>query len=190
MKQSSLWVLVLLYVQIFSFGCAVQRYGRMMPVVPSERKNLTCAQIAMEIEKCNVFINDVTAQNKKFTGGDIIAFLGDFGIGDSWEVNDAIASATRRLSELEELKEEKCINTSRKPETATTISPAASNQAKALKSAATQDFFTTAGISDSNTPLKTCSKCGRTIARNEAICMTENGILCPECFTKKLQQKR
>ncbi len=108
MKQSLLLALGLLFLVIYSSSCAVQRYGRMIPVVPSERKNLTCEQITTEIEKCNAFIRDVTTKNKKFTGGDIIAFLGDFGIGDSWEVSDAISSATRRISELEKLKETKC----------------------------------------------------------------------------------
>jgi hypothetical protein len=89
-------------------GCAVQRYGRMMPVVPSEEKSLTCEQIDIEIDKCNAFIREVNSNNKKFTGGDILAFLGDFGIGDSWEVTEAIASATRRNVELEELREKKC----------------------------------------------------------------------------------
>ncbi|MFC1739345.1 hypothetical protein ACFL1G_09895 [Planctomycetota bacterium] len=93
---------------MFISGCAVQRYGRMVPVVPSEEKSLTCEQITMEIEKCNAFIREVNANDKKFTGGDILAFLIDYGIGDSWEVKDAIASATRRIAELEKLREKKC----------------------------------------------------------------------------------
>ena len=108
MKQSLLLTLSLLFLVICSSGCAVQRYGRMISVVPSERRNLTCEQVTTEIEKCNAFINNVTTKNKEFTGGDVLAFLGDFGIGDSWEVSDAIASATKRISELEKIKEEKC----------------------------------------------------------------------------------
>lgn len=162
----------------------------MIPVVPSERRNLTCEQINMEIEKCNTFINDVTTQNKKFTGGDIIAFLGDFGIGDSWEVKDAIASATRRVSELEELRDEKCISLSLKPETSAIISPAVNNKTENLNPVATQVPSETENLSDNNVPLKKCVKCKREIERNETICMTETGVVCPECFAKLLQQKR
>lgn len=93
---------------MFISGCAVQRYGRMIPVVPSEEKSFTCEQITIEIDKCNAFIREVIADDKKLTGGDILAFLGDFGIGDSWEVKDAIASATGRITGLEKLREKKC----------------------------------------------------------------------------------
>ena len=89
-------------------GCAVQRYGRMMPVVPSEAARYTCEQIEIEIDKCNGFINEVNANYQKFTGGDVVAFAGDFGIGDHWEVCDAIASANKRIFQLEKLKAEKC----------------------------------------------------------------------------------
>lgn len=88
-------------------GCATQRYGRMIDVVESEADNLDCNQIEIEIDKCNAFIRDVNTRNKKFTGKDIISFLGDFGIGDSWEVTDAIDSATRRTAQLEKLRSEK-----------------------------------------------------------------------------------
>ncbi|MCK5225740.1 MAG: hypothetical protein KAQ89_03390 [Planctomycetes bacterium] len=80
----------------------------MIPVVHSEAENFTCEQIIIEIDKCNAFIREVNTRNREFTGGDVLAFLGDFGIGDSWEVGDAIASATNRISQLEKLKSEKC----------------------------------------------------------------------------------
>ena len=80
----------------------------MIPIARSEAENLTCEQITIEIDKCNAFIKEVNTKDREFTGGDILAFLGDFGIGDSWEVGDAIASATKRISQLEKLKSEKC----------------------------------------------------------------------------------
>jgi len=39
-----------------------------------------------------------------------------------------------------------------------------------------------------NTPLKKCSKCGREIERNETICITTTGVVCPECFEKLKKQ--
>ncbi len=106
MKKLMLGI-VLLGMVLRVSGCATQRYGRMNILVDSESKNLTCEQIVIEIDKCNAFIRDVNAKHKKFTGRDIVSFLGDFGIGDSWEVTDAIASATNRISQLEKIRAEK-----------------------------------------------------------------------------------
>ena len=86
-------------------GCAVRRHGRLIPVVPSEANSYTCEQVIIEIDKCNAFIKEVSGKNRKFTGGDVLAFLGDFGIGDSWEVSDAIDSATKRISQLEDISQ-------------------------------------------------------------------------------------
>ena len=85
-------------------GCATQHYGRMGSLVNSEAKNLDCKQIEIEIDKCNAFIYDISVKDRKFTGRDVISFLGDFGIGDSWEVKDAIASATKRIAQLQKLR--------------------------------------------------------------------------------------
>ena len=104
-KVNSVLVVVLL---LLVAGCAVQRHGRLIPVVSSEADSYTCEQVIIEIDKCNAFIKEVSGKNRKFTGGDVLAFLGDFGIGDSWEVSDAIASATKRISQLEDIRAEKC----------------------------------------------------------------------------------
>jgi hypothetical protein len=94
-------------------SCATQRYGRLQEVTSTESKILTCEQIDLEIEKCNYFIKGTNDQDAKFTGSDVLGFLGDFGIGNSMEHTAAIESATDRLTELTELKKEKgCINTS------------------------------------------------------------------------------
>jgi len=94
-------------------SCATQRYGRLQGVTPTESRVITCEQIDLEIEKCNYFIKGTNDQDDKFTGKDVLGFLGDFGIGNSMEHTDAIKSATDRLAELTELKKEKnCIFTS------------------------------------------------------------------------------
>lgn len=93
---------------LFIGGCATQRHGRLTELTKLESDDLTCRQIEIEIEKCNAFIRGVSTKDKKFTGRDILSFLGDFGIGDSWEVKDAIASATERISQLEQLRKTKC----------------------------------------------------------------------------------
>ena len=96
-----------------SASCATQRYGRLQEVTPTEEKVLTCEQIDLEIEKCNYFIKETNDQDDKFTGKDVLGFLGDFGIGNAMEHTDAIKSATDRLSKLTELKKQKnCVITS------------------------------------------------------------------------------
>lgn len=91
-------------------GCATQRYGRLVPLAESEGENFSCKQIAIEMDKCNVFIQEVTAKNRKFTAKDVLSFGLDWGIGDSWEVTDALASATDRLKQLQRFKAKKQCN--------------------------------------------------------------------------------
>ena len=88
-------------------GCATQNYGRLEPLVESEAADLDCKHIGIEIDKCNAFIDRVTTANKAFTAKDVLSFLGDLGIGDSWEVTDALSSATERIRQLQELKTQK-----------------------------------------------------------------------------------
>ena len=88
-------------------GCAVQRYGRQQNVTNAEKDYLDCRAIDVEMAKTQGFIKDITDHNESFTGKDIIAFLGDFGIGDSMEYSSAIKSATNRMEQLQQLKREK-----------------------------------------------------------------------------------
>ncbi len=88
-------------------GCAVQRYGRQQNVTNAERDYLDCRAIEVEIAKTQGFIKDATEHKEKFTGKDVIAFLGDFGIGDSMEYSAAMKSATNRMEQLQQLKQEK-----------------------------------------------------------------------------------
>jgi len=84
-------------------GCATQRYGRMPAVGETERTYLTCEQIEIEKGKARDFIREVGEHESKFTGKDVLSFLGDFGIGDDLEVNAAMKSATNRIVQLDEL---------------------------------------------------------------------------------------
>ncbi len=88
-------------------ACATQRYGRLQRVTPAEANYLTCEAIEVEIEKGNAFIKATNDKDAEVTGKDVLAFLGDFGIGNSMEHTDAIESATDRLNDLAELKQQK-----------------------------------------------------------------------------------
>lgn len=85
-------------------ACATQRYGRAIPVTDAERRVLTCDQIDLEIAKNDEFMKDMANQSAKFTGKDVLGFLGDFGIGNSMEYNEAMKSATTRSTQLRELQ--------------------------------------------------------------------------------------
>lgn len=93
-------------------GCATERYGRLTPVGQVERQHLSCEQIALEIAKCDEFIASTTAQSKEFTSTDVLAILGDFGIGNSMEYQAAIKSGKTRRAALVGLQATKqCIST-------------------------------------------------------------------------------
>jgi len=100
-------VLIFFAMTIVFSSCATQRYGRLQRVTEAERNYLTCKNIEVEIEKAQEFTNETTEKDNEFTGRDVLAFLGDFGIGNSLEFSDAIKSGTDRLKDLNALKAEK-----------------------------------------------------------------------------------
>ena len=99
--------LALLAAVLMLAGCATQRYGRMTPVGPTEAETLTCEQIEIEKGKARDFMMAVGADQSRFTGKDVLSFLGDFGIGDAMEVDAAMKSATNRIVQLDQLAREK-----------------------------------------------------------------------------------
>ena len=80
-------------------GCATKHYGRQISVTDYERSNLTCREIDIEIAKTKGFIEQ-TGKEAQFSGRDVLAVLGDFGIGNRNELRDAMNSANVRLSQL------------------------------------------------------------------------------------------
>lgn len=92
-------------------ACATKRYGRLQNITDLESKSMTCNQIKIEIDKSEIFIKKVEKKDDEFTGKDVLAFLGDFGIGNNMEVSEAIESAKSRLKDLQILEKNKnCIN--------------------------------------------------------------------------------
>lgn len=97
----------IILVSTLAFGCATQRFGREEPVNDAEKRVLTCDQIDLELAKTESFLKNTTDQSAKFTGKDVLGFLGDFGIGNAMEYNDAMKSGTTRLSQLSNLQTER-----------------------------------------------------------------------------------
>lgn len=157
-------------------GCATQRHGRMTELTNLESEDLTCRQIEIEIEKCNAFVRGVSTKDKEFTGRDILSFLGDFGIGDSWEVKDAIASATKRISQLEQLRKRKCRYDSPDAEARQELNK--SIQELKEKTAVASDE------SDSGFTLTKCFNCERVIGKFKKSYSFEGQLVCADCYAK------
>ena len=81
-------------------GCAVNHYGRELPVIQAERVAYDCPAIALEIAKCDAFTNQVYATWQETKVRRIAAGFVDLGIGDHRERSDALDSAAARRTDL------------------------------------------------------------------------------------------
>ncbi|MDG9990042.1 hypothetical protein [Stenotrophomonas sp. GD04024] len=81
-------------------GCATKRYGRLQPVTSYETLNYSCEQIRIELSKVDAFDRQVE-QQAKFSGMSIASFLGDFGIGNVIERNEAKRTSVERRAQLQ-----------------------------------------------------------------------------------------
>lgn len=84
-------------------GCATKTYGRQGELTSYEIQTMTCREIELEIAQTRGFIDHVHNESK-FSGRDVLAFLGDFGIGNALEKSSAIESAQKRVQQLESLR--------------------------------------------------------------------------------------
>ena len=87
-------------------SCATKHYGRQGILSAYEKKTMSCREIDLEIAKVRGFIDGVNKESE-FSGRDVLAILGDFGIGNAMEKSAAIESANNRLDALRELKNTK-----------------------------------------------------------------------------------
>lgn len=85
-------------------GCATERFGREQRVTQAEQVSLSCEQVDLEIAKVDGFLTDTQAQWEDTHGRRLLGFLGDFGIGNHMEHNDAIESADMRRAQLLEVR--------------------------------------------------------------------------------------
>jgi hypothetical protein len=102
MKLSLVAVLTIVALQ----GCATKHYGRQGTLSAYEKDTMTCREINLEMAKVRGFIDHVNKESE-FSGKDVLAILGDFGIGNSMEKSGAIESANNRLDALRKLKSNK-----------------------------------------------------------------------------------
>lgn len=92
-------------------GCATKTYGRQGALTGYEKESMTCREIDLETAKTRGFVEHVNKESE-FSGKDVLAFLGDFGIGNNMERSSAIESANNRVTQLQELRAIKKCGTS------------------------------------------------------------------------------
>ncbi len=95
---------------IFLQGCATKNYGRQGILSSYEKESMTCREVELELAKMQGFIKYVNKESE-FSGKDVLAILGDLGIGNYMEKNDAIESASNRIAALNDLKDRKQCST-------------------------------------------------------------------------------
>ena len=87
-------------------GCATKTYGRQSTLTSFEKDTMTCREIDLDLAKTRGFIDHVNKESE-FSGKDVLAILGDFGIGNNMEKSAALASASSRIESLSELRRSK-----------------------------------------------------------------------------------
>jgi len=98
---------LLLALAIAMSGCATKHYGREGILTPYEEQNMTCKEADTELAKCDGFVEQVNSASA-FSGLDVLAVLGDFGIGNAIERDAALKSATARRDQLNIWKKTQC----------------------------------------------------------------------------------
>lgn len=99
-------ILTLVIIPILQ-SCATKTYGRQSQLTDFEKTTMTCREIELDIAKANGFIEQVNKESS-FSGRDVLAILGDFGIGNNMERSAAISSANDRIDHLREIQRSKC----------------------------------------------------------------------------------
>jgi hypothetical protein len=84
-------------------GCATKTYGRVGTLTGFEKDGLSCREIELETARTQGFVDQVNKESE-FSGRDVLAILGDFGIGNALERSAALESANNKLGQLRELK--------------------------------------------------------------------------------------
>lgn len=94
---------LLLPIAFLLAACATQRYGRETDVSQTEAQEFTCREIHLETAKAQEFTQSVQRQRSDINAAHVLGFLGDFGVGNVIEGNEAEASGRKRVLELRSL---------------------------------------------------------------------------------------
>lgn len=84
-------------------GCATQRFGRLTPLSDTERRVMSCRDIQLETARAEQFLAGIRRTRSGTNAAHVLGFIGDFGIGNVMEGDEAEASGEARLRELSSL---------------------------------------------------------------------------------------
>lgn len=101
MKTYKIALLALAVSAVAFSGCATKRYGRMTNMSTMEVESYDCKQLAIEVSKVEQFELEVE-RGAKIDWKSVAGFLGDYGIGNAMEKNEAMKSAKERKAQLRE----------------------------------------------------------------------------------------
>ena len=87
-------------------GCATKTYGRQGALTSYEKDSMTCREIDLDLAKTRGFVDHVNKESE-FSGRDVLAMMGDFGIGNNMEKSAALESANKRIEQLRDLRNAK-----------------------------------------------------------------------------------
>jgi hypothetical protein len=97
-------------VAVLAQGCVTKQYGRQAELEPAERQSLSCPGIDQEMVKLDRYVDWVNTRSD-YDGWDVLAILGDFGVGNAIERGEALKAADIRKDQLASLRAEKACTT-------------------------------------------------------------------------------
>lgn len=84
-------------------GCATKQYQHVGDVTDFEKTTMSCREIDLEIAKTQGSQHAIDKQ-AEFSGLDVLAFLGDWGIGNAIAHSSAQKSVDARMADLNNLR--------------------------------------------------------------------------------------
>jgi hypothetical protein len=104
------WIVPVGVLAVALMGCVTKQYGRQAELEPAERQALNCAGIDQEMVKLDRYVDWVNTKSD-YDGWDVLAILGDFGVGNSIERGEALKAADIRKDQLASLRTERACTT-------------------------------------------------------------------------------
>jgi hypothetical protein len=84
-------------------GCATKQFAQVGQVTDFEKTSMSCREIDLEIAKTQGQQHAIDKQ-AEFSGLDVLAFLGDWGIGNAIAHNSAQKTVDERMADLNNLR--------------------------------------------------------------------------------------
>ena len=87
-------------------GCATKQFAQVGDLTDYEKSTMSCREIDLEVAKTQG-VQQTIDKEAQFDGRSVLAFLGDFGIGNSMAKSSAESSVTKRMNELQAMRAQK-----------------------------------------------------------------------------------